>query len=603
MPDLEFGDKVILPSAVLRDLQLLKIPLPLVFQVTSTTAPNVRQFCSVLEFSAPDGQMFAPYWMMQNLLCDEGGRLQLESATNIPRGVYCRLQPHVSAFLDLAATLGPKILLESAMRKYSVLSVGETIVIEYGADKYFVDVVHVKPGDVIHLFGDVDLEVDFKAPENMDPRRPKSATPPLPDTSPCSQPNKGTPRRETVEATLGPSSSLGRRLGDGGYVQVPDTPPVVAATPAKKTLSLQAAQLKTKSGAGPNPLTTKSVKAFETQGYQLEATPVELRPELPDAVAPTVSATLTTPYACGFCLSEMPRTNAELHELRCKQHVAYHRIVCDICHEKVLKAKLEDHVHCPQCLFCGSSSSLDEHHKAVHAVVRCACGADVPVDAMPQHKETACPHTLTLCHLCALSFSRHKYAQHYASCSSRTEQCERCKKYVNVLAFNQHEATCGDEPREEKDPNAARPSVPTAASISCPYCGRAAFDSMTALDKHTEQACTIARSFLGNGLPTKGSQAPPILRGKLRRKTDLVKPKRTLQQAGERVVKRETAVITTLDDLEPVKGATISSRTFKSSRQQQVQAILTASQQATRNLAARQTSTTKTNKTTKNRFS
>lgn len=55
--------------------------------------------------------------------------------------------------------------MENAMRRYSVLSVNEVIVIEYGAKKYFVRVLELKPGAVVSLCGDVDLEMDFSAPE------------------------------------------------------------------------------------------------------------------------------------------------------------------------------------------------------------------------------------------------------------------------------------------------------------------------------------------------------------------------------------------------------------------------------------------------------
>lgn len=68
------------------------------------------------------------------------------------------------------------MLMETAMRRYSVLSVNETIVIEYGANKYLVRVVELKPAAVISLCGDVDLEMDFTAPEvrqdDLIPRKP-----------------------------------------------------------------------------------------------------------------------------------------------------------------------------------------------------------------------------------------------------------------------------------------------------------------------------------------------------------------------------------------------------------------------------------------------
>lgn len=51
------------------------------------------------------------------------------------------------------------------MRRYAALSVNEVIVIEYGADRFYVRVLELKPAPVVSLCGDVDLEMDFAAPE------------------------------------------------------------------------------------------------------------------------------------------------------------------------------------------------------------------------------------------------------------------------------------------------------------------------------------------------------------------------------------------------------------------------------------------------------
>ncbi len=55
--------------------------------------------------------MFAPYWMMQNLLIDEGDEVYVTSALNVPKGLYCRMQPHTTEFLDVVANVGPKVRL------------------------------------------------------------------------------------------------------------------------------------------------------------------------------------------------------------------------------------------------------------------------------------------------------------------------------------------------------------------------------------------------------------------------------------------------------------------------------------------------------------
>lgn len=73
-----------------------------------------RQYCSVQEFSAPDGQVFLPYWLMQNLHVLEGGSVMVTSEIKLPRGIYCRFQPETMSFLDLAADVGPKVRMFNA---------------------------------------------------------------------------------------------------------------------------------------------------------------------------------------------------------------------------------------------------------------------------------------------------------------------------------------------------------------------------------------------------------------------------------------------------------------------------------------------------------
>ncbi|ETW05882.1 hypothetical protein, variant 2 [Aphanomyces invadans] len=462
-PDLEFGDKVILPPNVLVEIQRLKIPLPLLFKLTSSHASSSEccQYCGVMEFSAPVGQMYAPYWMMQQLGVDEGANVHLESALSIPRGLYCQLQPNRLEILDIAASIGPKILLESAMRRYSCLGVGGTIMIEYGDERFFLKLVQVKPGPVVHLFGDVDLEVDFKVPDSTDPRRPDSAL--HRDTStdtygahaPLTQAAAPPHAADTSASAV---SSYGRRLADGGYVPstVPQSwsPPIAplkrVGAAVDTSMSLKHAQTKAKKQTeGLDPLKFKAMKAFSTVGYTLTASPAPAEQAVPCTTAPDAPKTESHDDAarpnpptgppvghaapneaisCPCCLADLPPANADLHMLRCKQHTAYHRFVCGTCHERVLRTHAHDHVHCASCHFIGSSAAVAAHTAEIHAPVKCTCGASFPADAMAVHKGSTCPHAIVQCGLCFLSFQHQKFAAHYSVCSNRTQQCEVCNK-------------------------------------------------------------------------------------------------------------------------------------------------------------------------------
>jgi hypothetical protein len=73
---LEGSDKIFLPPSALDTLARLHIDYPMLFEITCR-ASGKKTHCGVLEFSAAEGSCYLPYWMMQNLLLEEGGFLQV----------------------------------------------------------------------------------------------------------------------------------------------------------------------------------------------------------------------------------------------------------------------------------------------------------------------------------------------------------------------------------------------------------------------------------------------------------------------------------------------------------------------------------------------
>jgi ubiquitin fusion degradation protein 1 len=115
--------------------------------------------CGVLEFIADEGMVYLPYWMMQNLLLQEGDVITLRSAT-LPKGTFVKLQPHSKDFLDIS---NPRAVLETTLRNFSCLTVGDTIPINYNNRQYFIDIVEAKPAEAISVI-ETDCNVDFAPP-------------------------------------------------------------------------------------------------------------------------------------------------------------------------------------------------------------------------------------------------------------------------------------------------------------------------------------------------------------------------------------------------------------------------------------------------------
>jgi hypothetical protein len=145
----------------------LPIPLPQVpGKDGKMPAAPPEQYCGVIEFSAPEGTALMPSWMVQNLKMGSGvGKAAFTTVRNLPRGQYIKLQPYSKELVELAAAIGPRELLEEALRRYSALSFGERIMVEVAGERHFLDVIDIKPMGKevkgISIYGDVDLEVDF----------------------------------------------------------------------------------------------------------------------------------------------------------------------------------------------------------------------------------------------------------------------------------------------------------------------------------------------------------------------------------------------------------------------------------------------------------
>lgn len=115
----EEGDKVILPPSALDRLVSLHIEYPMLFKVDNLTSGRSTH-CGVLEFVADEGRVYLPFWMMQNLLLEEGDIVNFKNVS-LPKGTYVKLQPVTSDFLDIT---NPKAVLERTLRSYSCLTKG-----------------------------------------------------------------------------------------------------------------------------------------------------------------------------------------------------------------------------------------------------------------------------------------------------------------------------------------------------------------------------------------------------------------------------------------------------------------------------------------------
>mmetsp|Transcript_32122 Transcript_32122/g.44536 ORF Transcript_32122/g.44536 Transcript_32122/m.44536 type:complete len:327 (+) Transcript_32122:294-1274(+) len=175
-PQLEHGDKVILPPSALDRLASLNIDYPMMFEIFNDEDGR-KSHCGVLEFVAEEGVMYMPHWMQQNLLLQEGDLVRVRSAA-LAKGTYVKLRPHTKDFLDIS---NPKAVLETSLRNYSCMTVGDSFMVSYNNKKYFIDVIEAKPNNAISII-ETDCEVDFAPPLDYVEPTPPPPQAPAPET-------------------------------------------------------------------------------------------------------------------------------------------------------------------------------------------------------------------------------------------------------------------------------------------------------------------------------------------------------------------------------------------------------------------------------------
>lgn len=152
------GDKILLPPSAFDTLARLNVDYPMLFQLTATSTSR-HTHSGVLEFTAEEGCCYIPYWMMQNLLVEEGSLITVKNIS-LPKATFVKLQPQSVDFLEIS---NPKAVLEHALRNFSCVTLGDVIQIQYNDKNYHLALQQVQPADAACII-ETDCQVDFDAP-------------------------------------------------------------------------------------------------------------------------------------------------------------------------------------------------------------------------------------------------------------------------------------------------------------------------------------------------------------------------------------------------------------------------------------------------------
>ena len=155
------GGKIFLPPSALDKLTRLHITYPMLFELANG-AKEKSSHAGVLEFTAEEGRMYLPRWLMEALELEVGDLAQVKS-TDLPLGTFIKLQPQSTDFLDIS---DPKAVLENAFRNFSCMTTGDIFTFHYNDKTYKVAVLETKPEGPKRAICtlETDLSVDFAPP-------------------------------------------------------------------------------------------------------------------------------------------------------------------------------------------------------------------------------------------------------------------------------------------------------------------------------------------------------------------------------------------------------------------------------------------------------
>ncbi|KAF9089550.1 hypothetical protein BGX27_002454 [Mortierella sp. AM989] len=470
-----------------------ELPSPLTFQIRNPANRAVTHG-GVKEFSAEDGLIHLPSWMMESLSVSEGDQVMVKYAS-LPKGTWAKFRPISADYMEI---LDFRALLEAALRSnYTTLTRGEVLKVHQGTKEFgfVVEELKPEPGDAVCIT-DTDLEVDIEPldTEMQDPSSiingntngARAAGGALKDqvlrigSESQGSVTVGEYQRWTVEI---PNRSSGiqvtanvEELGDLDILVSTRAPislqdhiwadfeslgPRTITIPAND--QDYAAQLDSQVihigvyGRAPSTISSRS-SSSSSPGNVTYSILVRYNDE--ECVSSTsTSAVETRPVTetpnkgaagyqeCTNCGSWIPERTMMLHSSFCIRNNAK----CDKCGVVMKKDELPNHFHCDHCDKYGHISEKRKHMEIYHGWYQCSCQT-FESPALPElalHRRTTCPERLITCRYCHTLVQQGGSApntrdrirglsSHESYCGDRTIQCQKCSQMVSLKDVQVH---------------------------------------------------------------------------------------------------------------------------------------------------------------------
>ncbi|KAF9308306.1 hypothetical protein BGZ91_007863 [Linnemannia elongata] len=478
-----------------------ELPSPLTFQIRNP-ANRLLTHGGVKEFSAADGQVHLPPWMMTSLALTPGDQVMVKYAA-LPKGIWAKFRPLSADYMEI---LDFRALLEARLRSnYTTLTRGEVLKVHQGTKEFgfVVEELRPEPGEAVCIT-DTDLEVDI---EPLDTDMGEAATqtaggflngqgsrrggnnqdnsvlkigfesqgrvsPEAYQSWTVDIPNRKSDIKITVhvqepgDLDVIVSTKLPVTLQDHLWANFESVGPRVIIIPATDQdyatqkdsqiihIAVYGREPTTVAASGSSTSTVSSSAGETIYSIQVHYHESEGPPSEPPSGSSSLSAAADIPnkdapgyQECTNCGSWIPERTMMLHSNFCHRNNAK----CNKCSLVMKKEDLPNHFHCDHCDKHGDISEKKKHMDIFHGWYQCSCESfeSPSLPELAKHRQTTCSERFIICRYChtlvqqggPASNARDRMRglhSHESYCGDRTIQCQKCSQMVSLKDVQVH---------------------------------------------------------------------------------------------------------------------------------------------------------------------
>jgi ubiquitin fusion degradation protein 1 len=182
-----------------------KVDAPYLFELVNSKGLK-KTHVGVREFTALDGCVHIPFWMMNSLGLKEEDSVLISSYYDAKKGTAIHIRPEKTDFILLG---NHKTILENQIKNYVMLSEGEDILVKHLNKDYTITITKCLPTKVINTI-DTSINIEFEEPSDYQEYLKKQEVAKSKNAAPVKQPKEV--KKEEEKKFVGNSTSVSSDL-------------------------------------------------------------------------------------------------------------------------------------------------------------------------------------------------------------------------------------------------------------------------------------------------------------------------------------------------------------------------------------------------------